>query len=520
MRRRLGESPVYDDLAGRARERHAAREHLVEDACEVVLIAATVELLAEYLLRTHVRGRAEHVAGARELSASRLNRLRDAEIHDLHPLRVVRSRDHDVVGLQVAMHDPQLVRGVQRVGDLARDRDGALGLELPLACEYRRKRLAVHILHHDVGDPLRGLAEVVDGCDVRVVHPTRARSLAPEATGGVEIVGELAAHDLERAFASHVHVFREIHLAHAAHAEFPQYQVLLGYYLVREITARVSRTKRGAVASAEAHARRILRAALRAHTRVRRRRRGRCLQRFAEERYRGDSGRRSRARRCSRRIAGRIRGSGDAERGEGDHSKCDVRLSGVVGGAPGQPQRDEFVRGSLAREEDRRTRLVARAGMMDGAYHIHLRGGGALYHPEQLRGVEPSGVRRAIHLAPAHRAEVRPRLLRRAARGTGSSGCGHALVESASFHQSQLGRYVCISACAIQEQNQQLAARRLARHQRRKSVAVATHGADQLMRSSHRPTHFSQEALVLGAPPRTPGSRCHLSAATRPGSKM
>jgi hypothetical protein len=47
--------------------------------------------------------------------------LRDAEVEDLHHLARRTVREEDVLGLEVAVHDPALVRGSERVADLERD---------------------------------------------------------------------------------------------------------------------------------------------------------------------------------------------------------------------------------------------------------------------------------------------------------------------------------------------------------------------------------------------------------------
>jgi hypothetical protein len=49
-------------------------------------------------------------------------RLRDAEVHDLHHVDVVASfGDHDVVRLEIAMHDAVVVRDLQAFRGLEHD---------------------------------------------------------------------------------------------------------------------------------------------------------------------------------------------------------------------------------------------------------------------------------------------------------------------------------------------------------------------------------------------------------------
>ena len=54
-----------------------------------------------------------------EERASRFDRLRQSEVQHLHRAIVA---DLDVGGLQIAMDDALLVRGLERLGDLLRDR--------------------------------------------------------------------------------------------------------------------------------------------------------------------------------------------------------------------------------------------------------------------------------------------------------------------------------------------------------------------------------------------------------------
>ena len=61
----------------------------------------------------------EAVTSARAGRGVRVRELREAEVEHLH--HAVR-RDLDVRGLQIAMDDPLLVGGFERLGDLPRDR--------------------------------------------------------------------------------------------------------------------------------------------------------------------------------------------------------------------------------------------------------------------------------------------------------------------------------------------------------------------------------------------------------------
>ena len=148
---------------GVAVEGHRAGDHLVEDQTERVEIDAMVHLSARHLFRRHVARRAEQLAAARHVGG-RGQRLRQAEVRDVRRARVI---DQDVVRLQVAVDDAFGVRGGERVGDLPRDRDGALDRQPAFAAQDAVQILAVHEGHRDELEAL-DFAQVVDAEDVLV----------------------------------------------------------------------------------------------------------------------------------------------------------------------------------------------------------------------------------------------------------------------------------------------------------------------------------------------------------------
>jgi hypothetical protein len=157
-----------------------AHDHLVEHAGETVLIAAAVDVSAPgRLLRTHVGWRADDCPGLREvLVPGRRDRSSDAEVsHD----RAV-AGEHDVFGLDVAMHHSLFVRVGQRVRHVGRNAHGVSDRELFFSVESVAQRLALNVRHHVVEEASGG-ARVVQRQDVRMLQPRGRFDLEEEPVG-------------------------------------------------------------------------------------------------------------------------------------------------------------------------------------------------------------------------------------------------------------------------------------------------------------------------------------------------
>ena len=125
-------------------------------------------------------------AGASHVLLARLNGLGDAEVDDLHEIDASASLgDHDVVGLQVAVHDAHVVSDCKGISRLTNNLGRACRLERALLLDHLRERRTVHELHRQEDQPVRRLTEVVDARDVRVVDATRVRRLAVEPADGI-----------------------------------------------------------------------------------------------------------------------------------------------------------------------------------------------------------------------------------------------------------------------------------------------------------------------------------------------
>ncbi|SNQ48326.1 hypothetical protein FRACA_2390007 [Frankia canadensis] len=140
----------------------------------------------------------------------------EAEVGHLH-LAVV--AEQDVLGLDVAMDDPGVVGGGERLHHRLDDLDG-LGDRQPAArTEMLAQRAAAHQLHHQVVHQAGGRvigALVEDGDDAGRVQPGDGLGLAVETPDELRVVIQVGMHDLERDESVQPVVVRDVHRRHAA----------------------------------------------------------------------------------------------------------------------------------------------------------------------------------------------------------------------------------------------------------------------------------------------------------------
>jgi hypothetical protein len=194
-----------------ARERRFPGEALEEDAAERVLVGAAVEGSSGHKLRGGVLGRT-HEAGVVPLGVG--GRLSQPEVGEIRVTRRLVGDEH-VRGLDVAVHEPVRVRGIEGLSDGAEQVERPLRVERSVPLEHTSEVRAGDVAHGDVQEVAR-LARLVDRHDVRVLEARGQLGLAQEALAEARVLGKARREQLERHLASEARILGEVHVAHAA----------------------------------------------------------------------------------------------------------------------------------------------------------------------------------------------------------------------------------------------------------------------------------------------------------------
>ena len=181
---RLVGLPRVGDLPG---------QRVVQHAAERVDVGALVDGPAADLLGRHEVHRPDPAAG-RGQPAFGEGVAREAEVAEVD---LVVGAEQDVRGLDVAVDEPRVVRGVQRVGDMGHERRRVLRRERPGGGDTLAQIVAVDEPHGDVR-PSVALAVVVDRDDVGVLDRRRRTRLAQEALANARIAEQPGRDDLQR----------------------------------------------------------------------------------------------------------------------------------------------------------------------------------------------------------------------------------------------------------------------------------------------------------------------------------
>jgi hypothetical protein len=215
--RGLGQDPRQDLAQVLAVVGRAAGQERVQRRADRVEIAAQVDLPSAHLLGRGVQRRSEEDPRARELHVL-LERARQPEIADLDA--ALRGREA-VRGLDVAVDDAGLVRGLEPVEDLDRPAHGLRDRHGLAARDPVLERLAGAQLHRDRGralDHVRAEDEHAGG----VGDGRRDPGLAAEALESLLGQRELLHEHLERDVAAGGELLGLVDDAHPAAAELPQ----------------------------------------------------------------------------------------------------------------------------------------------------------------------------------------------------------------------------------------------------------------------------------------------------------
>jgi len=172
------EEHLREDGELTAAERRVSGETAEHDRAERVDVGARVDRPPAHLLGRHVRGRPDEHAGGGDLGGH--GSARDAEVEQLDGVEPV-ADEEQVRGLQVAVDDAAGVRGCERVGDAARDRERLGDAEGPVIAEALRQVPAVQPLHRQVARAVGHHAVVEVPHDALVVDRRQDDRLPGEA---------------------------------------------------------------------------------------------------------------------------------------------------------------------------------------------------------------------------------------------------------------------------------------------------------------------------------------------------
>lgn len=123
--------------------------------------------------------------------------------------------EKDIGRLHVAVHQPALVRGVERARHLADEHQRSPRCEGAFRSEQRLQVGPHHVPHRDVEKPV-DLAGLVDGDDVRVIEGRGQLRLAQESDAKPLVLRELGRQELQRHVAFQPQIVAEVDDAHAS----------------------------------------------------------------------------------------------------------------------------------------------------------------------------------------------------------------------------------------------------------------------------------------------------------------
>ena len=199
------------------REREPARAHLEEDDPQGIEVGRRRGVLAPGLLRRHVLGRPEHRPLGREPSIP--GEPRQAEIEQLDEVPAAAPGDEiDIVRLEIPVDYPEIVSAGERCGDLLQHVDGKRQVHRSPHDDIGQ-RLSDQELHDEIGQPVLGLAEIVDIDDVGVVDAVHSPGLSQEPGAEVLLAPPFRLKDLDGHDPIDEQMPGAIDRSHAAHSQ-------------------------------------------------------------------------------------------------------------------------------------------------------------------------------------------------------------------------------------------------------------------------------------------------------------
>src|SRR5205085_2982136 len=141
------------------------------------------------------------------------------EVEHLHEVGIAVLLDEvDVLRLEIAMHDPELVRALERTEDLHGDVHRPRLRQWALI-DLRSQRQSLDVLEDEEAGPVLELAEVGRARDVGVLDVRGGHRLALEARDDLRLTRHLAMEHLERKSLAHMRVLDAVDGTHSALAE-------------------------------------------------------------------------------------------------------------------------------------------------------------------------------------------------------------------------------------------------------------------------------------------------------------